>query len=97
VHRDLDDVVEELVEPGAAEDPEDDVVGTGQEAAAVLDEDDEVDGVEGVEDVEEDDEEDDESLFVSLLVEVAFASDEPLSDEVVVDDGFEPDERLSVL
>ena len=83
VDRDRDDVVEELVEAGAPEDPDLDVVGPGQEAAALPD------------DEAGDGDEDDDSAFFSGFVS-DFVSLLPSDDE---DDDVEEDDlpRLSVL
>jgi hypothetical protein len=91
VHRDLDDVVEELVEPGAAEDPElDGVHGRRrQEAAAVP-------GVDVFVELDDSDEDVDEDDDVESLFEDESLFEESLDDEAVVEDFFEP-ERLSVL
>jgi hypothetical protein len=93
VHRHLDDIVEELVEPGAAEDPElDGVHGRRrQEAAAVPDV--EVDAFEP----EESDDDDVELEPESLLVDDESLLAESLDDDVVDEADFFDPERLSVL
>lgn len=90
VDGDFDDVVEELVEPGAAEDPDRD--GPRQDAAALLVDDD------GVVDVDvEELEDDEESPFVSVLVADVFVSAPEDSEDDALTVFEPPEERLSVL